>query len=123
MAKTSLLPMNQSNIFVYIELSKLAAGLTQPDKEAKRCLKAQAGYFNIIDPKYFSDSLADEWKNITMQIRKQGPSLSNDGQVRANALVNTIDQMSAQECTDLINRIIALHEKVKLEFKNESQSA
>jgi len=54
--------MNQSNIFVYIELSKLAAGLTQPDKEAKRCLKAQAGYFNIIDPKYFSDSLADEWK-------------------------------------------------------------
>ena len=58
-----------------------------------------------------------------MQIRKQGPSLSNDGQVRANALVNTIDQMSAQECTDLINHIIALHEKVKLEFKNESQSA
>jgi len=57
-----------------------------------------------------------------MQIRKQGPSVSKDGQVRANALVNTIDQMSAQECTDLINRIIVLHEKVKLEFKNESQS-
>ena len=74
-------------------------------------------FFNI------EDSLADEWKTIVMQIRKQGPSLSNDGQVRANALVNTIDQMSAQECTDLINRIIGLHEKVKLEFKNESQSA
>ena len=115
--------MNQSNIFVYIELSKLAAGLTQSGNEAKRCLKAQAGYFNIIDPKYFSDNLADEWKNITMQIRKQGPSLSKDGQVRANALINTIDQMSSQECTALIHRIISLHEKVKLEFKNESQSA
>ena len=114
--------MNQSNIFVYIELSKLAAGLTQPGNEAKRCLKAQAGYFNIIDPKYFSDNLADEWKNITVQIRKQGPSLSKDGQVRANALINTIDQMSAQECTALIHRIISLNEKVKLEFKNESQS-
>lgn len=80
---TSLLPKNQSNIFVYIESSRLAAGLTQPDKEAKCCLKAQAGYFNIIDPKYVSDSLADEWKNYHAD----------------------------QEC--LINRIIALHEKVK----------
>ncbi|MBE9464300.1 hypothetical protein ACFP1I_06100 [Dyadobacter subterraneus] len=109
--------MNKSNIFVHIELSKLVAGLTTNASHLKQSLKSQAGYFNIIPPKYFSDALGPEWENITEQIKEKGPKFDQDGKVVANAVTNTIDQMSPQECVALATRIMKLNEKVKLEFE------
>lgn len=109
--------MSQSNIFVYTELAKLTAGLSALGGSVKQQLKSQAGYFNIITPKYFSQNLVSEWENITLQIRKYGPSIGADGKIQANAIINTIDQMSPQECIALSNRVSSLYEKVKLEFE------
>ncbi|MCF0055117.1 hypothetical protein [Dyadobacter sp. CY356] len=109
--------MHQSNIFVYTELSKLSAGLSTVGEQVKQNLKSQAGYFNIITPKYFSDSLIGEWEDITGQIKKYGPSIGSDGLIRANAIINTIDKMSSQECIALTNQVLSLYEKVKLEFE------
>ncbi|MBE9462215.1 hypothetical protein ACFP1I_13330 [Dyadobacter subterraneus] len=109
--------MSKSNIFVYTELSKLTASLTNLSGGIKQQLKSQAGYFNIITPKYFSENLMGEWENITGKIRKDGPSIGPDGQIRANAIINTIDRMSQQECIALTNQVISLYEKVKQEFE------
>ncbi|MEO6686762.1 MAG: hypothetical protein ABIN24_12395 [Dyadobacter sp.] len=109
--------MNKSNIFVHIELSKLVAGLTTNASHLKQSLKSQAGYFNIIPQKYFSDALGPEWENITEQIKEKGPKFDQDGKVIVNAVTNTIDQMSPQECAALATRIVKLNEKVKLEFE------
>lgn len=109
--------MNKSNIFVHIELSKLVAGLHIETFQLKQSLKSQAGYFNIIPPKYFSDALCPEWEKITEQIRHKGPKLGADGKVVVNAVTNTIDQMSHQECAALAAQIMNLNEKVKLEFE------
>jgi hypothetical protein len=109
--------MSQSNIFVYTELSKLTAVLSDNTGESKKQLKSQAGYFNIITAKYFSTALSGEWETITGQIKIKGPKLGSDGKVVTNAIVNTIDQMSPQECSAITSRILSLYEKVKLEFE------
>lgn len=109
--------MSQSNIFVYTELAKLTAGLSTLSGSLKQQLKSQAGYFNIITPKYFSQNLVSEWENITQQIRKYGPSIDSEGKIQTNAILNTIDKMSQQECIVLSNRVSSLYEKVKLEFE------
>jgi hypothetical protein len=109
--------MNKSNIFVHIELAKLAAGLHSETVLLKQSLKSQAGYFNIIPLKYFSEALCPEWKNIIEEIKHKGPKLGLDGRILVNAVTNTIDQMSIQECTALVMRIMNLNDKVKLEFE------
>ena len=109
--------MEKSNIFVRIELSKLVPGLSHDVALSKQHLISQAGYFNIIPPKYFSQALCPEWENIIRQVRKKGPKLDERGRVISNAVTNTIDQMSSQECTEIAWRITELYEKVKLEFE------
>lgn len=112
-----ILNVNKSNIFVHIELSKLVANLTTNILLSKDYLKSQAGYFNIIPPKYFSDALSPEWQNITDAIKQKGPKLDEEGRVVANAVLNTIEQMSSEECIAIAMRIISLRDKVKLEFE------
>ncbi|MBE9463759.1 hypothetical protein ACFP1I_08815 [Dyadobacter subterraneus] len=109
--------MNKSNIFVYIELSKLVANLTANVLLSKETLKAQAGYFNIINGKYFSDVLCPEWEQIASELKQKGPKKDQEGKIKNNAFVHTIDQMSQQECINMIFRITALYEKVKLELE------
>ena len=111
------LNVNKSNIFVHIELSKLVASLTTNILLSKEFLKSQAGYFNIIPPKYFSDALSPEWQNITDAIKQKGPKVDADGRIVVNAVLNTIEQMSSEECIEIAMRIIDLRDKVKLEFE------
>ncbi|GLU52066.1 hypothetical protein [Dyadobacter frigoris] len=109
--------MNKSNIFVHIELSKLVACLTTNVLLSKDYLKSQAGYFNIIPAKYFSDALCPEWEKIIALIKQKGPKLDENGKVVINSVINTINQMSSQECVAVAMRIINLGEKVRLEFE------
>ncbi|GLU55470.1 hypothetical protein [Dyadobacter frigoris] len=110
--------MNKSNIFVYTELSKLVASLNSNILLSKQYLRSQAAYFNIIVPKYFSDTLSPEWESITNQIRKMGPGFDKEGKLTANAIINTIDQMTSEECISLAMRVISLYDKVRIEFEN-----
>lgn len=102
---------------MHIELSKLVASLTTNILLSKEFLKSQAGYFNIIPPKYFSDALSPEWQNITDAIKQKGPKVDADGRIVVNAVLNTIEQMSSEECIEIAMRIIDLRDKVKLEFE------
>lgn len=109
--------VNKSNIFVYTELSKLVGSLNSNILLSKQYLRSQAAYFNIIVPKYFSDSLSPEWESITIQIKKMGPKFDKDGKLTANAIINTIDQMTSEECISLAMRVISLYDKVRIEFE------
>lgn len=106
--------VNKSNIFVSIELSKLVANLTNNVLLSKDLLKSQAGYFNIITGKYFSDSLCPECESIASELRQKGPETDHEGKIKNNAFTNTIDQMSQQDCINMVFRITTLYEKVKL---------
>jgi hypothetical protein len=109
--------VSKSNIFVYIELSKLVSNLSTNLGHTKKYLKSQAGYFNIITGKYFSDTLCQEWENIALEMKQKGPELDEGGRVKTNAFINTIDGMSPEQCVDIVLRITSLYSKVKLELE------
>ena len=109
--------MLKSNIFVYIEISKLIANLTLDELTSKKQLQSQAGYFNVLPIKYFSDALAPEWDAISEDIRRAGPIMDGEGRMIRNAIANTIDQMTPSECVKITRRIMALFEKLEQEFK------
>jgi hypothetical protein len=111
--------MKKSNIFAFIEFSKLAEGLRNSAEagKLKEQLKSQAAYFNIIEPKYFSEDLAGEWENILGSTRKSGAKINEEGRVVSNAVTNTIEQMSDVECKVLVDRVNALYDKLKKEFE------
>jgi hypothetical protein len=109
--------METTNLFVYVELTKFVENLTDNIQQAKQYLKSQAGYFNIIPIKYFSDALCPEWQSITEEIKKSGPQYNKEGKLIANAYVHTIENMTQQECSDLAHRIITLQQKVKKEIE------
>jgi hypothetical protein len=108
--------MKKSNIFAYVEVSKLAEMLQSSSASAKEALKSQAAYFNIIDPKYFSDRLADDWLSILTTVKQYGPVLDEEGKVVQNAISNTIEKMSENECERLKSEVFSLHEKLKKEY-------
>jgi len=108
--------VEKSNIFVYVELSKLTTSLSTDPSFCKKALKAHAGYFNIIDAKYFSSQLAPEWERILTLLKEKGPQLNQEGFIEKNAFRNTLFQMSSQQCIDLTNQILLLFEKVKIEL-------
>lgn len=111
--------MKKSNIFAFIEFSKLAEGLRAPetDRKFKDQLKSQAAYFNIIEPKYFSDDLVKEWEVILGSAKRHGAKVNEEGRIVSGAVKNTIEQMSESECAMLVERVNALYEKLKKEFE------
>ena len=108
--------MNKTNIFVYIELSKLIANLSCNEQLIQKALKQQAAYFNLIGSEFFSDTLKPEWELIVSEMKQKGPAVNEARQIQANAFSNTIDQMSAQDCLGLFFRLTYLFEKVKSEL-------
>ncbi|HEV7349184.1 hypothetical protein [Telluribacter sp.] len=108
--------MKKSNIFAYVELSKLVGNLHGPVSPLKERLKAQAAYFNIIDPKFFSEPLAREWETILSTVKRGGVPLE-DGRMLLNQVANTIGGMSEEECQLLVQRLKSLHQKLEAEIK------
>jgi hypothetical protein len=110
--------MKTSNIFAYIELSKLVDELSNvsSSEKLKEKLKTQSAYFNILEPRYFSDSLVNEWEGILNFTKTKGAKVDDDGRVIANAIPNTIESLTALECQRLVDQVYALYEKVKKEL-------
>jgi len=111
--------MKKSNIFAYIELSKLVEELKPvlSSEELKDKLRAQSAYFNIIQPKYFSDALVQEWEGILNLTKQKGARVDEEGKVVSTAISNTIENFSPMECRKLADKVFLLYEKVKMEFQ------
>ena len=111
--------MKKSNIFAYIELLKLVDELKEAaaNDKLKEKLKAQAAYFNIIEPRHFSEPLIPEWEAILAVSKQKGPVVDQEGKVISNAISNTIDGFTNKECQILADQIYTLFEKVKKEFQ------
>lgn len=111
--------MKKSNIFAYIELTKLVDELKTSGEngQIKQKLKSQSAYFNIIEPRYFSDDLVGDWEGILSAIKQKGVKTNEAGQVVSNAVSNTIDHLSEQECEVLAEKIRTVYDQVKREFQ------
>ncbi|CAG4991025.1 hypothetical protein DYBT9275_00661 [Dyadobacter sp. CECT 9275] len=111
--------MKKSNIFAYIELSKLVEELRSAydSGRLKDKLKSQAAYFNIIEPRYFSDASISEWEAVLDLIRQKGARTDEQGKVVLNAVSNTIDHLSEKECMVLADKVYFVFDKVKKEFQ------
>ena len=110
--------MKKSNIFAYIELSKLVEELklAGTSDKLKEKLKAQSAYFSIIEPRYFSESLVGEWEGIVYLTKEKGTRVDEDGKVISNAIYNTIENFTTSECQKLVEKVYEVYEKVKKEF-------
>jgi hypothetical protein len=110
--------MKTSNIFAYIELSKLVEELklAGTSEKLKEKLRAQSAYFNILEPRYFSDSLTDEWESILEFAKRKGVRVDEDGRVISNAIPNTIESLSLSECEKLVKQVFLVHEKLTKEL-------
>ncbi|WP_025762427.1 hypothetical protein [Dyadobacter tibetensis] len=111
--------MKKSNIFAFIELSKLVAEISKAENPAqlKQKFKSQSAYFNILESRYFSDGLVPEWEAILKLIQKKEALVDESGRVIMNATANSLDHFTDQECKNLANKISALFQKVEKEFK------
>lgn len=111
--------MKRSNIFAYIELSKLVGELQMAgtSEKLKEKLKSQSAYFRILEPKYFSDSLTKDWEGILHVVKQNGVKVNvTGGKPLSNALYNTIEGFTYSECQILAEQIYAVFEKMKQEF-------
>lgn len=110
--------MEKSNIFAYIELSKLVGELktANTSEKLKENLKSQSAYFNIIHPKYFSDSLMNEWEGIIFMIKQRGIIVDEEGKATSNAMHIIIENLSYTECQMLANQIYGVFENLQKEF-------
>jgi hypothetical protein len=111
--------VKKSNVFAFIELSKLVETLQNDSRHAslKEKLKSQSSYFNIIDAKYFSDALIEEWTDLQKVATRLGIMRDENGFVIMNAVRHTIENMTEEECALLVKRIYTLADKVKKEFE------
>jgi hypothetical protein len=111
--------MNKSNIFALIELSKLVEALKKEAGKVnlKSQLLRQSSHFNVIDPKYFSENLVDEWTSLQKDVSIKGIKRDEEGFVVMNAVRHTIEGFSEQECAEIVNRIQHLYDKVQVEFQ------
>ncbi len=111
--------MKKSNIFAFIELSKLVEELNGISESnlLKQKLKSQAAYFSILESRYFSESLVKEWDEIMEMTRTKEAIFDENGRVVINAILNTIDHFSFKECKFLVDKISNLFQKVQLEFQ------
>ena len=108
--------MQRSNIFAYIELSNFVDEIAVDPAERPSSLLALHAYFNIIPSNMLSEELASEWDDICRIVSRSGPSLDASGRVIANAVKNTIKQMTRDECLAIVERVIALRQRVAVDF-------
>lgn len=108
--------MQRSNIFAYIELSNFVDELAVDPNERPSSLLALHAYFNLIPSNMLSEELASEWDDICRIVSRSGPSLDANGRVIANAVKNTIKQMTRDECLAIVERVIELRQRVAVDF-------
>ncbi len=109
--------MKKSNIFAFIELTKLVEELKVDQSKLRQKLKSQSAYFNIIEPRYFSEGLIGEWESILTVIKQKGAKVNEEGRIVSNAVSNTIDHLTDKECQLLVERVHSIYDSVRKEFQ------
>jgi len=112
--------MNKSNIFVYIELSKMLNELNTANSESeqgcKKKLIQQSSYFKIIDRRFFSTNLEQDWERILNLVSFKGGKLNERGKQISSPYTHTIESLTEEQCQQVIGMIADLHERVKSEL-------
>ena len=85
--------MEQSNIFAYIELSKMIQELDSANstEDLKIKLKNQSAYFKIIEPRYFSEFLEEEWLAVLAITNQKEVKRDGKGRVISCSIRNSIE--------------------------------
>lgn len=109
--------MKKSNIFAFIELTKLVEELKVDESKLRQKLKSQSAYFNIIEPRYFSEGLIGEWESILTVVKQKGAKVNEEGRIVSNAVSNTIDHLTDNECQLLVERVHSVYDSVRKEFQ------
>ena len=117
--------MKQSNIFVYIELSKMIDALCIDDKSENLKIKLLqlSAYFNIIEPRFFPESLREVWENIIKLAGSKGTKHDEQGRIISSEFTNTITGWTSAECQRLVDSIAGLYGNLKLEFLSPDQES
>lgn len=109
--------MKKSNIFAFIELTKLVDELKVDQGKLKQKLKSQSAYFNIIEPRYFSENLTKEWESLLSEVKHKGAKVNEEGRIVTNAVINTIDHLSDRECQVIVEKVNSIYDRVRKEFQ------
>ncbi|GAB3163778.1 hypothetical protein [Telluribacter humicola] len=109
--------MGKSNIYLLVELEKFIKGLALHYQDLQKAFLINAAYFQILEPKYFSDDLFLTWKNIVRQASGLKDPFAVKEAVLKTQIMYTISQMSEQECYELAMKINNLYVAVSAELK------
>ena len=88
--------MKKSNLFAYVEMQKMVSNLQRGNRCLRERLVAQAAYLLILEPKYFSDELATEWRWLRCRM-----GYPERGRLRGAAALKTTVQCQLQALSDL----------------------
>ena len=111
--------MKTSNIFAYIELSKLVDEISpcSDGAQLKETLKTQVAYFNIIENRYFSDTLIAEWESIQTLAGIRKEKVKAQDKIIVKASKSTIDNLSTDQCLYIADRIHSIFDRVNQELR------
>lgn len=109
--------MQRSHLFAYVELAKLASGLTDDIAECRSRLISNQVYFTLITEKMLSKSLVKEWQDICSDVSRSGPLRDSEGRVVVNAVKNTLRHMHVRECVSITKRVLDFQRKLAAEFQ------
>lgn len=108
--------MKKSNIFAYVELSKLVGSLQNQASTLKDQLKSQAAYFNIIEGRFFSEELAKDWEAIVSTVKRAAVPAGEASRLSLGQIAGTIEEMSDKDCQLLAKRLTVLYQKLEAEL-------
>lgn len=110
--------MKKSNIFAYVELKKLVDSLNQPERPVKEAILTQVAYFHILDPAYFSDDLAPEWKGIRDRLGYSSESATKGQQFQKNTVLESLTALTEADFQEIATRLKDIFYRLSREFEN-----
>jgi hypothetical protein len=113
----------KSNIYVFVELSRIIQKLDTNKDQLKSTLAEQAVYFHLINPKDLSNSLAPDWIAICHYVGFDGiASISNASKMKT-PIREKVSQFTEADIEKFMIMLYTLHARLEAELMEKKQTA
>jgi hypothetical protein len=106
----------KSNIYTYIELTKLIENLERGWSDLPTTMVNQLAYFNILNPDDFSKPLSEEWEAIREKVGFDPIRTHTNVEEARKSMLQKLRPLTVEELEHLLKRFYALQESLKQEL-------
>lgn len=108
----------KSNIYVYVELSRLIRKLETEKQDIRDTLVNQAAYFHLINPKDLSIAIASDWLSILNFIGFDGSVGISDAKMTKAPIREKVSQFTQSDIEKLMAMLHNLQTRLETELSD-----